>query len=75
MDGVDSIRDTLLGTCIGHTLLDITATDTDEFLADGTNHVYLHFSNGETIFCTLGVDGQSLVGMLGTEDDDEEESV
>ena len=34
--------------------------------------MYLHLSNGETIFATLGVDGEGLVGMLGTDDDNEE---
>lgn len=69
----ETIRDTPLGTCIGHTLVDITADDTEEFLADpkNKNRVYLHFSNGETIFCTLGTDGEGLVEMLG---DDEEET-
>jgi hypothetical protein len=70
-DGVDTIRETPLGNCIGATILDITAIDPDEFLETGKNQVYFHLSNGETIFATLGTDGDGLVGMLG--DDDEEE--
>lgn len=70
-EGFPTIRDTPLGTCIGATLVDITAVDTEEFLAGAPSHVYFHFSNGKTIFATLGTDGDGLVGMLGTEDDEE----
>lgn len=72
-EGVNTIRDTPLGACIGTTIVDITAVDTEEFLAGGPNHVYFHLSNGETIFATLGVDGESLVGLLGTEEDTADE--
>jgi hypothetical protein len=68
-----TIRDTPLGVCIGRVLIDITSDEREEFLADkeGKNRVYLHFDNGETIFCTAGVDGERRLGMLGTEDNDE----
>ena len=72
-DGFETIRETLLGTCIGATIIDITSTDKDEFLNGGPNHVYFHLSNGETIYATLGVDGEGLVGMLGTDDEGEEQ--
>lgn len=74
-ESVPTIRDTALGVCIGQTLVDITADDTDEFLADPKhkNRVYLHFSNGETIFCTIGTDGSGLLGVLGTDDGEEGE--
>ena len=68
----ETIRDTALGTCIGASILDITTPDLDDFLAGAPNHVYLHLSNGETIFATLGDEGEGLVGLMGTEDDDEE---
>ena len=71
-DTVSTIRDTPFGECIGATILDITADDPEEFLASGANRMYLHLSNGETIFATLGVDGEGLIGMLGTDDDNEE---
>jgi hypothetical protein len=68
----DNIRQTPLGTCIGATILDITTPDTDEFLAGAPNYVYFHLSNGETIFATLGTEQTpGLVGLLGTEDEDE----
>jgi len=68
----DNIRQTLLGTCIGATILDITAADVDDFLA-GDRRVYFHLSNGETIFATLGTEeNPGLVGMLGTDDEDED---
>jgi hypothetical protein len=73
MMGIETIRETPLGRCIGSTILDITTPDTDEFLAGGPNHVYFHLSNGETIFATLGDESNpGLVGLIGT--DDEEES-
>jgi hypothetical protein len=68
-DPCETIRDTPLGTCIGHKLLDITAEDAEEFLADPKrkSRVYFHFDNGETMFCTIGRDGDGLLGMLGTD--------
>ena len=72
MNGCESIREMPLGDCIGATILDITSDDAEEFLADNSkNRVYFHLSNGETIFATLGIDGDGLVGMLGTEDEEE----
>jgi hypothetical protein len=70
-DGFETIRETPLGACIGATILDITAADKEEFLAGGedAHRVYFHLSNGETIFATIGVDGENLLGMLGTEDE------
>lgn len=68
-----TIRDTPLAACIGSTLLDITATETEDFLAGKPSHVYFHFSNGETIFATIGTEGSELIGMLGTDDDEEEQ--
>jgi hypothetical protein len=72
-EGLQTIRDTPLGACIGRVLLDITADDTDEFLADPEHksRVYLHFDNGQTIFCTVGVDGEGLLGMLDLEGNDD----
>ena len=69
----ETIRDTPLGACIGRVLLDITADDTEDYLADPErkSRVYFHFDNGETIYCTIGTDGQNLLGMLGTEDEDD----
>jgi hypothetical protein len=69
---MNTIRDTPLGACIGATIVDITATDADEFLNGGPNHVYFHLSNGQTIFATLGVEGENegLFGMLATDDDE-----
>ncbi len=71
----DNIRQTPLGACIGATILDITAVDTEEFLAGAPSHVYFHLSNGETIFATMGTEKDpGLLGLLGTTDDDEEET-
>lgn len=72
----NTIRDTPLGACIGHTLLDITADEREEFMADPKheNKVYFHFSNGETIFCTVGPVGSGTLGMLGTDDEEDEEA-
>jgi chemotaxis receptor (MCP) glutamine deamidase CheD len=73
MMSTETIRETLLGQCIGATILDITTPDADEFLAGGPNHVYFHLGNGETIFATLGDESNpGLVGLLDTEDDEEE---
>lgn len=70
----DNIRQTALGACIGATILDITATDTEEFLA-GDRRVYFHLSNGETIFATIGTEeNPGLLGMLGTDEEDEEKN-
>jgi hypothetical protein len=70
-DGVPTIRDTLVGQCIGATILDITTTDTDEFLESGgrENFVYLHLSNGSTMFARMQTekDAEPNFGML---DDD-----
>jgi len=71
MSEFNTIRDTPLGECIGATILDITADEVDEFLKEGKNRVYFHLSNGETIFATLGTEGDGLVGMLGTDDEEE----
>ena len=62
----DTIRDTPLGKCIGATLLDITADDREE-IENGKSRVYLHFSNGETIFATIGDVGDGLLGMIDME--------
>jgi hypothetical protein len=76
MAGVATIRDTVLGRCIGATILDITAVDTEDFLAGAPPYVYFHLSNGETIFAMCGVTGKSegLLGMLGEEDDEEDDA-
>ena len=67
-----NIRETPLGNCIGSTILDITTPDTGEFLEGAPNHVYFHLSNGETIFATLGNEhNPGLVGLLGTDDEDD----
>lgn len=78
MQSEGTIRDTPLGACIGATIVDITADDPEEFLKDpANNRVYFHLSNGETIFATLGIAGtetSGFVGMLGTEDESNEEN-
>jgi hypothetical protein len=67
----DNIRQTPLGTCIGATIVDITAADPDEFM-EGDHRVFFHLSNGETIFATIGTEeNPGLLGMLGTDDEDE----
>ena len=38
---------------------DITAVDPEEWLNDGPNHVYFYLSNGETIYVTLGMEGEA----------------
>jgi hypothetical protein len=70
---MDTIRETPFGSCIGATIIDITADDAEEFLADpkNNNHVYFHLSNGHTIFATLGDEGEGLTGLLDMEADDE----
>ena len=73
--GVPTIRDTPLGDCIGATIVDITADDTDAFVRnpEKNSRVYFHLSNGETIFCTVGTEGSEMLGMLGTDDDTSED--
>ncbi len=74
-DGVETIRETLFGDCIGAKILDITAVDNDEFLGGEKPYVYFHLDNGKTFFATMGVDGQALMGFIDmTADDDAEES-
>ena len=55
----DTIRDTPLGKCIGATILDITSTSPEDYLAgeEDSNRVYFHLSNGETMFATIGEEG------------------
>lgn len=75
-EGLATIRETQLSRCLNQRLVDITATDTEEFLATDRkeSQVYFHFENGETIFVVLRTGEQNL-GMLdmdGDEEDDEE---
>jgi hypothetical protein len=71
-ESVPTIRDTPFGQCIGATILDITAVDTEDFLSGEPNHVYFHLSNGMTIFATMGVDGEGLMGFLDLSEDDDQ---
>ena len=68
MSEFKTIRDTPLGECIGAIILDITADDPEDLIKNRKSRIYLHLSNGETIFATLG---EEMVGMLGTEDEEE----
>lgn len=69
-DKVSTVRDTPLGECIGATILDITAVDTEEFLRTKDSRIFIHLSNGMTIFVTMGTENPGLIGILGDEDDD-----
>lgn len=52
MDSFETIRDTPLGTCIGATILDITADDAEEFLKDPSkNRVLLSSQQWRDDFC------------------------
>jgi hypothetical protein len=75
-EGTFNIRETVIGECIGATILDITTIDTDEFLTTGENEVYFHLSNGKTLFATMGTEeAPGLIGMVdmdATDDDPQE---
>jgi hypothetical protein len=77
MEKIISIRDTPLKNCIGARILDITGVDTEDFLAGEDNTIYFHLDNGETLYATMGVDGQNLLGMLNMEapEGEDEQSV
>ena len=45
MEGMETIRETPFGGCIGARILDITTTSTEEFLAGELNHVYFHLDS------------------------------
>ena len=58
MDGVETIRETPFGSCIGQKIMDITTGE-----GEYENHVYFHLSNGETFFATIG--NESNPGLMG----------
>ena len=70
MDGVDTIRETPFGGCIGRKILDIT---TGDFGDEDEYRVYFHLDNGETFFATMGNENSpGLVGFLAMNSEEEE---
>jgi hypothetical protein len=66
--GVDSIRDTPLRACIGARILDITADDFEEVEpGEHGGKVYFHLDNGQTLFATIGHEGEGFLGLLDME--------
>lgn len=64
-----SIRE-LLGHLVGHTVVDITQHDADDFARDGDAFVELLFDNGQSLRCHIGDEG---IDLLDPWDDDHEE--
>lgn len=68
-DGVDTIRETPFGGCIGARILDVT---TGDFGDEDQNKVYFHLDNGQTFYATIGTDGENLMGFIDMEADEDD---
>ena len=63
-DGVETIRDTPFGQCVGARILDITSGEGDDEFK-----VYFHLDNGQTFFATVGnEDSPCLMGFVSMDD-------
>jgi hypothetical protein len=75
-DGVDTIRETLFGECIGARIVDIT---TGEHGSEDADKVYFHLDNGQTFFAAIGMTdaakpNPAVLGFLDMSGDDEHEA-
>ena len=52
-----NIRQTAIAECIGHTLVDVTQHDPDDWDERRESFVMLHFDNGATVRFPIGDDG------------------
>ena len=69
-EGLQTIRESLFGACIGKRILDITTGDMG---TEDWNKVYFHLDDGQTFYTTIGDVGENMMGFLDMEGDGDDE--